>query len=121
MITYMYTDKTPNISSMTEDLWLAANKYELFGLKALCENELARQLTLKTAARILLFIGQYCDDGVLKDYVLSFITRDKETCSRVMRSEEWKEVRKFPEIAMAVSDKFFGVSLEPVAKRARIL
>ena len=46
-------------------------------LKTLCENELARQLNLDNAAHILLFAGQYCGDGPLKDYALSFITKTK--------------------------------------------
>ena len=120
MITYMYTDKTPNISTMPEELWQAAEKYQLPGLKALCENELAVQLELDNAARILLFASQYCGDGALKDYVLSFITRDKETCSQVMRLEEWGEVRKFPELVQTVTDKYFDVPSQPAEKKARL-
>ena len=119
MITYIYTDEAPNIVSMAEKLWFAAEKYELPGLKALCENEFAIQLTMDNAAHFLLFAGRYCGDGKFKDYVLSFITKDKDTCSKVMRSEEWKEVKKFPDLVIAVSDKYFDVPVEPVAKRAK--
>ena len=120
LVRYMYTDSAPNIVSMPEELWLAADKYELNGLKALCENELGIQLTPDNAAHTLLFADQCCGDGPLKKYILTFITRDKETCSQVMRSEEWKEVRKLPDLALAVSERYFGVPSEPPPKRLHL-
>ena len=129
MIKYIYTDRTPNLSLihsteklwLAEDLWKAADKYDLPGLKALCENKLAMQLDRDNAARILLFTGQYCGDGTLKDYVLSFITRDRETCSHVMKLDEWEEVRgQLPEVAFTVFYKFLDVPFHPATKKARI-
>ena len=117
MITYMYTDKTPNISTMPEELWQAAEKYQLPGLKALCENELDRQLDKDTAARTLLFTGQYNGDGVLRDRAVNLITQNKETYTHVKKSKEWEEVIKYPELLLAISDKFFA---EPAQKRARL-
>ena len=117
MITYMYTDKTPNISTMPEELWQAAEKYQLPGLKALCENELDRQLNKDTAARILLFTGQYNGEGVLRDCAVNLITQNKETYTHVKKSKEWEEVIKYPELLLAISDKFFA---EPAQKRARL-
>ena len=113
MITYLYTDETPNIDSMVEELWFAAEKYELPGLKAHCENEIAKQLKIDTAAHFLLFAGRDCgDSGIkLKEHVLSFITQGKDTCSRVMKSEGWKEVKKILYLVNAVSDLYFGVTL----------
>ncbi len=119
MITYIYTDKTPNIKGMVEELWFAAEKYQLPGLKAQCENEIVIQLNTDNAAHFLLLAGRYCSNKSFKDYVLSFITADKKTCSKVMKSEKWKEVKKFPDLAFAVSDTFFGVPAEPAAKRAK--
>lgn len=120
MITYIYTDEVPNIQTMAEELWFVAEKYQLSGLKALCENGLVKKLNWKNAAHFLLFAGRYCGDGRFKDYVLSFITQDKDTCSQVMRSNEWKEVRQFPDLALAVSDKFFDVPTEPATKKVKI-
>ncbi len=120
MIAYIYTDKAPGIKGMAEELWFAAEKYQLPGLKALCENECVRQLKTDNAAHFLLFAGRYCGDGNFKDYVLSFITTDKNTCSQVMKSDEWKEVKKFPEIAFAVSDTFFDITAAPATKRPAI-
>ncbi len=119
MITYIYTDKTPNIKGMVEELWFAADKYQLPGLKVQCENEIVVQLNTDNAAHFLLLAGRYCSNESFKDYVLSFITADKDTCSKVMKSKEWKEVKKFPDLAFAVSDTFFGVPAEPAAKRAK--
>ncbi len=114
MITYLYTDETPNIDSMVEELWFAAEKYELPGLKARCENEIAKQLKIDTAAHFLLFADRDCGDGgiKLKKHVLSFITQDQDTCSRVMKSEGWKEVKEILYLVNAVSDLYFGVSLD---------
>ncbi len=123
MITYIYTDEAPNVRDMAEELWFAAEKYQLPGLKALCNNEIVKQLKIDNAAHFLLFAVHCCGDGgiKLKDYILSFITKDKDTCSTVMKSEEWKEVQKIPHLTFAVSDMFFGVSShsEPRAKRAK--
>ncbi len=118
MVAYIYTDEAPNIESTAEKLWFAADKYQLPGLKALCENEFVKQLKMCNAAHFLLIADRYCDE-TFKDYVLSFITKDKDTCSQVMRSEEWKEVTKFPDLVIAVTNKYFDVPAEPVAKRAK--
>ena len=117
MITYMYTDKTPNISTMPEELWLAAEKYQLPGLKALCENELDRQLNKDTAARILLFTGRYYGDGALRDRAVNLITQNKETYTHVKKSKDWEEVVKDNELLLAINDKVFA---EPPEKRARL-
>ena len=129
MITYMYTNNAPNlflINSteelwLAEDLWEAAEKYDLPRLKALCENKLAMQLERNNAARILLFVEHYHCGEALKDFVLSFITKDRETCSHVMKSEEWEDVRgQLPELAFTVFYKFFDVPFHPPTKKARI-
>lgn len=72
---------------------------------------------LLKCSKISAFAGQFCGDGEFKDFILSFITKDKDTCSVVMRSQEWKEVCKFPELVLAVSDKFFDMPLSQQQKR----
>ncbi len=120
MVTYIYTDEAPNIVSMVEELCFAAEKYELSGLKARCEIELIKQLEIDNAAHFLLLADRYYGGlgGKFKDYVLSFITKDKDTGSQVMGSEGWKEVKKFPNLCIAVTEKYF-VPDEPAAKRAK--
>lgn len=116
MITYIYTEQAPNIDTMTEELWFAAEKYQLSGLKALCENKLVVNLSVSNAAHCLLFADQYCGDGQFKDYVLAYITKSKNVCSSVMKSAEWQKVKKFPELLIAVTDKYFDIPADPASK-----
>ncbi len=113
MITYIYTDKAPNVKTMTEELLIAAEKYQLPGLKALCENSIVNALNVSNAAYFLLFADRYCGDGKFKKHVLSFITQNKEIGSIVMRSAEWKEVKKSPDLVLAITEKYFDVPAEP--------
>lgn len=96
-------------------------QYQLVGLKAKCENTLATQLTIENAAHLLLFADSYCGPGELKEFVLSFITNDQVTCSKVMNTREWSKVKSVRnlELVVEVTDRFFGV--EPPAKKLRIM
>ena len=111
MLNYMYTDDTPNIRSMAEELWFVAEKYQLAGLKSKCENVLATQLTVENAAHLPVFADTYSGPGELREFVLSFITSDKDTCSKVMNTEEWSAVKSARnlELVVEVSDRYFGV------------
>ena len=117
MITYMYTDKAPrNLSTSTTELWQAADKYDLPGLKALCENELAKQLNVENAARILLFAGEY-SGGELKDSVLKFITQSKETCSRAQMNG--KKLKNSPSLHLLLVTSFL-MSLQSLLQKKHV-
>ena len=123
MLNYIYTDDTPNIRSMAEELWFVAEKYHLAGLKSKCENVLATQLTVENAAHLLVFADTYCGPGELREFVLSFITSDKNTCSKVMNTKEWSAVKSARnlELAVEVSDRYFGVVVsQSPAKKPRV-
>lgn len=109
MVSYMYTNEAPNVSKMPKDLWVAADKYELPGLKMLCEDELGVQLTIENATETLMFANAYCGEGRFKDFVLWFITQDKDTCKRVMETEGWSEVCQLPELVLDITDTFFEI------------
>ena len=118
MLTYIHTDQAPNIRNMAEDLWKAANKYELAGLQARCENYLAGQLTVETAARILTFADMYCGLGDLREHAMAFITNTQQRCRDVMASEGWSEVESRPDLRYKVVCRSLGVP--PQTKKARI-
>ena len=92
MLTYMLSDKAPNILDMAEDVWHAAHKYELTNLQAQCENTLLNQLKVENAAHILSFADKFCGPGVLRDCAMAFITKDRHICSQVKKSDAWSEI-----------------------------
>ena len=120
MLTYMLTDEVPNINDMAEDLWHAANKYELTNLQAQCENAIVKQLTTENAAHFLLFAEQYCGAGELRDCIMSFITKDNEVCAEVVKSDAWKKVECQPDLRYEVFCRLIEVfEYEPPTKKAR--
>ena len=119
MLTYIHTDQAPNIRNMAEDLWKAANKYELADLQARCENYLAGQLTVDTVAHILTFADMYCGLGDLREHAMAFITNTQQRCRDVMASEGWSEVESRPDLRYEVVCRSLGVP--PQTKKARII
>jgi len=50
MMIYIYTGRSPNVEKMAEDLLIASNKYDVSGLKMLCEIVLCSRLTVENAS-----------------------------------------------------------------------
>ncbi|UYV69719.1 SPOPL [Cordylochernes scorpioides] len=74
MLNFIYTDQSPNLDSLAEDLLYAADKYGLENLKVVCEESLATHLTVKKAAEILL-LADRCKASQLMSFIINFIVR----------------------------------------------
>ena len=122
MLSFVYMGKVAKLKSLqlAEELLVAAEKYELLRLKAMCENQIALYLSVSNAAHILAFANVYCGKE-LKDKVIDFIASDSETCSEIMKTEGWKEVEEQGGALMTeVMSRLVMTDQEPSAKRPRL-
>ncbi|XP_011871174.1 PREDICTED: speckle-type POZ protein A-like isoform X2 [Vollenhovia emeryi] len=72
MVRFIYTGKVANLKEMANDLLTAADKYEVEGLKKMCEGALVKKLNLKNAAEILILADLH-DAPQLKAHVMDFV------------------------------------------------
>ena len=71
VLQYLYTGQVNN-SEIDTKLLLAADKYELEHLQAVCELELGRKITIGTASEIVL-VADACGSQIFKRYVYDFV------------------------------------------------
>jgi speckle-type POZ protein len=92
LLRYMYTGTAPQLEedSMTEPLFLAADKYQVEGLKLSCVNRLISKLSLENAVRYLV-MGYLHSVSELQQASLECLKRHKEA---VWDRLEWNELMK---------------------------
>ncbi|XP_065207973.1 speckle-type POZ protein-like [Planococcus citri] len=83
---YLYTDKTPD-PGMVCDLLVAAEKYDVNGLKLLCEEMLLKDLSEENAIDVLVFADQYMFEH-LKKQVIFYITKH---FAWITSTQSWKD------------------------------
>ena len=112
MLVYIYTGRVPNtVGDLAYDLLYAADKYQLDHLKALCEQQLSKNLTVENAARTVQLAHMH-NAPVLKGNTLQFISNHG---AEVIATKEWEEVKKCAEILNEVIE----VLVEPAPKKAK--
>ncbi|XP_046982098.1 speckle-type POZ protein-like [Schistocerca americana] len=100
LLRYIYTDSTPELSQMPEELLPLANRYELMGLMRRCELDLCQKLTVDNAARTAL-LGVKHSCLTLLQVVVPFI---EQRYGEVMGTPGWTvAVRTDPEAMATVS------------------
>ena len=102
MLTYIYSDKIDNTDGKCKEemLLAAAEKYDLPGLKSLCENALSKAMTIDNVLDMLLLADLNKAKSV-KDVAINFII---ENAQEIVSQEGWsKKLEKFPTI---LSDLF---------------
>ena len=109
MLTYIYTNQVPNIKDMATSLLYAAEKYQLEGLKAMCEQFLSYNLQVSNAPQTLL-LAQTHNACQLKNNALKFIVTHID---KVRESNDWEMVKHNCELM----DVIVGMMAEPAAKR----
>nr|XP_044996372.1 speckle-type POZ protein-like [Jaculus jaculus] len=88
MMCYIYTGRAPNLQNMAESLLVAADKYDLERLKAMCEEALYRNLSVEKAAEFLILADLY-NASQLKKQALDFISYH---ASEIVTTAGWKSV-----------------------------
>lgn len=86
MLHYIYTGKVSNIENMPEDLLAAADKYALDRLKVMCEEHICSNLSVGTAAEVLILADMHSADQ-LKAHVIDFINMH---ATDVMDTAGWR-------------------------------
>ena len=74
LVTFIYTDSAPDIWELAAELLMAAEKYNIARLKAVCELHLALSLNLDNVVDLLVLADLH-DAGQLRRSTLDFIVR----------------------------------------------
>jgi len=95
MLAYIYSGKIANMDGKEETLLAAAEKYNLPGLKSLCEDALSKAMTIDNVLDMLLLADLH-KAGSVKDLAINFII---ENAQDIVSQEGWgKKLDKFPSI-----------------------
>ncbi|KAL6953832.1 hypothetical protein U1Q18_046962 [Sarracenia purpurea var. burkii] len=86
MLRYIYTGNVENLDDLADDLFQAADKYDLGELKAICENVLSSNLSDDSAAKTLVLADLH-RAYELKSKTMDYIVLNS---SNVMRTDGWK-------------------------------
>ena len=88
LLTFIYTDSAPNVNKLAMELLAAAEKYNISRLKAVCEAELAKSLTVDNVIDRLLESEKYRADQ-LKAAALHWIGKHAPD---VVETTSWKSL-----------------------------
>ena len=88
VLSFIYNNQVPNLSTMAASLLYAAEKYQLDGLKARCEQFLSYNLQVSNAVQTLQW-GHTYNASQLKENASRFII---EYIDEVRKSNDWKIV-----------------------------
>ena len=111
MISFIYSNRVPNLSTMAGPLLYAAEKYQLDGLKAKCEQFLSYNLQVGNAVQKLQPAQTY-NTSQLKENALLFIIK---YINEVRESNDWGIMNSNYELM----NELIGRMAEPAAKRLK--
>lgn len=99
LLEFIYTNEKPTkINEYTTELMIAAQKYQINGLKIMCEEILFDSISVNNAIKILLIAHQH-DMKELKDFVIDFI----KSHGVILKSTGFKDLEKErPTLALEV-------------------
>ncbi|XP_035210580.1 speckle-type POZ protein B-like isoform X2 [Stegodyphus dumicola] len=86
MLRFIYTGKCIKLKSMPNDLLAVAEKYSLERLKAMCEEELYKNITVDSVANLLV-LADFHNAGQLKSHAIDFIIMH---AVKVIETPGWK-------------------------------
>ena len=76
LLHFIYTNEC-DVGGYTEELLIAADRYDVKDLKELCEEELKTNLTVDNAVRLLM-LSDECQAKMLKNTTIQFISCDEK-------------------------------------------
>ncbi|KAH9388988.1 hypothetical protein TYRP_008337 [Tyrophagus putrescentiae] len=88
MLRFIYTGKSSNLDKMEADLLSAADKYDLERLKVMCEESLCSNLSVESAAEVLILADMHSANQ-LKAHAIEYINTH---ATDVMETIGWKEM-----------------------------
>ena len=90
MLAFLYSGVTPNLETLARNLLIAANKYELPRLMAMCENALKMEMTVVNAVELLLHSDLH-QATELKKACMEFI---RCNATEIYKSDGWKQLKE---------------------------
>ncbi|KAJ1687379.1 hypothetical protein LUZ63_018769 [Rhynchospora breviuscula] len=115
MLHFMYTDTLPHCDSetvsaeMAQHLFVAADRYAIEGLKALCEDKLCDNISLDTISSTLALAEQH-NSRRLKTSCLEFIAVPDTLMSWMLTEDSAVPMRNFPTIIAELGSKDNNIS-----------
>ena len=108
MLQFIYTGRC-QIGAWTEDLFFAADKYDIKDLKEICEDELRMKLRVDNAIRFLIFSDLHRATK-LKKKSISVINQN---AVEVMKKPAWKDlIKTHPDLIAELYSNMFDVEDE---------
>jgi speckle-type POZ protein len=107
MLRYLYTGRAPKLdeAAMTEPLFLAADKYQIEALKHLCEQNLMKNLNVKSVVHYLVLAHLYTAPQLLEASLMLMEIHKKE----VKACPEWKKLMKnYPDLFFLAANRMIG-------------
>ncbi|KOB75502.1 Roadkill [Operophtera brumata] len=90
VLTYVYTDKVPQVDDAPDKLLAAADYYQLMGLKSICEEVLHKRLTVENAIDTLL-LAELHSANSLRQSTLEYIKNGRAVL--VSKTESWANIQ----------------------------
>ncbi|KAH9375753.1 hypothetical protein HPB48_014637 [Haemaphysalis longicornis] len=116
MLRFIYTGRAPDIDKFPMDLLVAADKYALERLKAMCERAVTSSLSEDNAAEVLVFSDMHSAHQ-LKAQALKYICAH---ASDVKKTAGWKNMLSGnPALALEVSTALISRATSPVGPHAK--
>ncbi|KAJ4750333.1 BTB/POZ domain-containing protein [Rhynchospora pubera] len=115
MLHFMYTDTLPHCDSetasaeMAQHLFVAADRYAIEGLKALCEDKLCDNISLDTVSSTLALAEQH-NSPRLKNSCLEFIAVPDTLMSWMLTEDNVALMQNFPSIIAELRSKVNNIS-----------
>ncbi|XP_046917093.1 BTB/POZ and MATH domain-containing protein rdx isoform X1 [Dermatophagoides farinae] len=94
MLRFIYTGKAPALDKLDADLLAAADKYDLERLKVMCEESLCSNLSVETAADVLVLADMH-SASQLKANAIEFINtfaNNNSHATDIMETTGWKNM-----------------------------
>lgn len=93
VLRYIYTNTVNDLNTHAENLFKAADKYNLSKLTIICVDELTRSLNIENAARILTLANKH-NARILKERTLNFI---KSHIQLIFKTERYNALCRSPQ------------------------
>jgi speckle-type POZ protein len=107
VLRYLYTGRAPKFdeSEMSEPLFLAADKYQIEGLRHLCEQSLISKLSSQKIVHYLVLAHLHSAPKLLEASLKFLVAHKTEVWTR----SEWKDLMKnYPDLFYSASRRMVG-------------
>ena len=104
LLLFLYTGTAPEHrhDSITEPLFLAADKYQIESLKMICEESLMASLTLDNVTRFLVLANLHSSPKLM-ECCMTFLAANKKI---IWSRNDWKQLNKnYPELFYLVTER----------------